>query len=561
MMNVETEKALSKFIGVGLFTTIIFIIDGAVTDPVNAPKLFILGLFSTAILFYISTFIRAWLKSEAPMIGFIALLFLVFSISAVIFSNGPLTQNLYGSYGRNNGFLTYVFLLILFLATAMLRNKSGVTFLLLSIVAAGWVNVAYCIWVIAFGDFLSWSNPYGNILGTLGNPNFIGAFLGIFAPLLLAMSLRPDATRLFKISSIICIPLTLFAAVDSQAIQGRVVAASGFAIIGFFYLRSKNTLITAIYTTVVGTVGLLALLGALQKGPFTEFIYKTSVSLRGQYWLAGFNTGKENFWTGVGFDTFGDWYRRERDAHALVLPGPNTVVNTAHNIPMDIFAFGGLPLFISYALLIIMVVISVVKIIRRGKAFDPIFTSLLVVWVGYQLQSIISINQIGLAIIGWVFGGALIAYEKMTAHQSMEKSSLSKNNKAKLNTNLIISPKLLAGIGGVIGALIAVPPLSVDMAWRDAQVSRTVDKLEKILTPSYLYPQNTMMYAMSIDAFEQSNLNDLAVKYNREALKFNQDSFDLWRLMYLIKNSTPEEKEGALANMKRLDPLNPDVAN
>jgi hypothetical protein len=311
----------------------------------------------------------------------------------------------------------------------------------------------------------------------------------------------------------------------------------------------------------VSLVGAFALLGAFQKGPLTDFVYKTSVSLRGQYWLAGYNTGEGHFWTGVGFDTFGDWYRRMRDAQAIILPGPNVVVNTAHNIPMDIFAFGGFPLLASYVFLIVLVLVSIVKFVRREKSFDPIFTSILVIWFGYQLQSIISINQIGLAIIGWVFGGALIAYEKMTRPQNTEISKYENIKKSKTHVNQFVSPTLLAGIGAVIGALIVVPPLSVDMAWRDAQVSRTVDKLEKVLTPSYLHPQNTMMYASSVDAFEQSNLNDLAIKYNREALKFNPDSFDLWRLLYFIKNSTPEEKKEALANMKRLDPLNPDVTN
>ena len=40
-------------------------------------------------------------------------------------------------------------------------------------------------------------------------------------------------------------------------------------------------------------------------------------------------------------DTFGDWYRRMRDAHALELPGVNNVVNAAHNVPIDIFHLEG----------------------------------------------------------------------------------------------------------------------------------------------------------------------------------------------------------------------------
>ena len=60
-------------------------------------------------------------------------------------------------------------------------------------------------------------------------------------------------------------------------------------------------------------------------------------------------------------------------------------------------------------------------------------------------------------------------------------------------------------------------------------------------------------------AFEDSNLTDLSRKYTLEALKFNPNSYDMWRALYLIKASTTEERNLAVQNMKRLDPLNPDV--
>jgi hypothetical protein len=46
-----------------------------------------------------------------------------------------------------------------------------------------------------------------------------------------------------------------------------------------------------------------------------------------------------------------------------------------------------------------------------------------------------------------------------------------------------------------------------------------------------------------------------------EAVAWNPESFDLWKTLYLIRNSSAQEKELALDNMKRLDPLNPDVTS
>jgi hypothetical protein len=39
----------------------------------------------------------------------------------------------------------------------------------------------------------------------------------------------------------------------------------------------------------------------------------------------------------------------------------------------------------------------------------------------------------------------------------------------------------------------------------------------------------------------------------------SDENFELWKVFYLIQSSTPEEKAKALENMKRLDPLNPDL--
>jgi hypothetical protein len=86
-----------------------------------------------------------------------------------------------------------------------------------------------------------------------------------------------------------------------------------------------------------------------------------------------------------------------------------------------------------------------------------------------------------------------------------------------------------------------------------------VDATEETLIPSYFNPQNSMRYITNIQLFENSNLPDLARKYALESVKWNPESYDLWKLLYLIKNSTLEEKSIAIENMKRLDPLNPDV--
>ena len=262
-------------------------------------------------------------------------------------------------------------------------------------------------------------------------------------------------------------------------------------------------------------------------------------------------------------DAFGDWYRRSRDAQALELPGVNTVVNAAHNVPLDMFAFGGWPLFITYLLIMGLGGLALVRTIVRVKSYDPILTVLTTAWFGYQLQSLISINQIGLAIWGWVLTGAVIAYERITRVEAQANASSSE--KSKSSTKMQNSEKdqvkamLTSSIFALIGLLLALPPYSGDSKWRSAQVSQSVQELEESMQATYFNPPNTMKYVYNIQVLEQSNLPDLARKYALEATSWNPESFDLWSLLYSVKNSSAEEKQVALENMKRLDPLNPDV--
>jgi hypothetical protein len=567
MINQVAERTIARFLSIGSGFVAIIVVTGTVTDPVNVTKLFALGGVAVGAFAVVLGFGVKELWSSSKALVVLVGLFLLAAVNAIINSSAPLTQNIYGAYGRNTAFLTYLLLIFVILSAVVLRTDKSFTTLIYGLFVAGVVNVIYCGWVIVFGDFVPWNNPYGNILGTFGNPNFIGAFLGLFAASLVAYSFKSGLHIAIRVLSVIIFGVSVIEIIDSSAIQGRVVVAAGLAIVGFYLVRSKfnSALFQVGYVVVISVGGVFALLGALQIGPLTKYIYKTSVSLRGEYWQAGWNMGSDHPFTGVGFDTYGDWYRRARDTQALILPGPETVTNAAHNVPFDVFAFGGWPLFISYLGILALSVIAIIKVTVRTRAYDPIFVTLTTAWACYQLQSIISINQIGLAIWGWLFGGALIAYEVAT--RPAKDSDESTNSTApkgrrvvkKKQSETIFSSTLLAGIGVVIGLLLASPPYSADAKWRSATTSQDAGLVEEALIPGYLNPQNSYKYANAAQIFEGSKLYDLAYKYAKIGVEFNPGSFDAWRVLYSVSKSTPEDKTLALENMKRLDPNNPNV--
>jgi hypothetical protein len=237
-------------------------------------------------------------------------------------------------------------------------------------------------------------------------------------------------------------------------------------------------------------------------------------------------------------------------------------VNAAHNVWLDMFAFGGWPLLLSYLAILVVTAVAIMKVIFRKREYNATFVALTTAWVGYQAQSVISINQIGLAIWGWVLSGAIIAYEISNRESAQISPDTSGRKSGRSNQSGQESfGVLVATISGLVGLLLVLPPLTSDAKWRSAQLARTVQGIEATMQSNYFNPQNSTKYLTNIQTLESSNLFDLSHKYALEAVKWNPESFELWKVLYLVKNSTAEEKATALSNMKRLDPLNPDVTS
>jgi O-antigen ligase len=557
MLKSEIEIPVARLIAFGAPFISIFLLIDQVSDPVNVTKMVALVVlaFGLATIIFIKSSRMLWSDAKLPIVA--AAAFIIFAISAVINSSSPVGQNFYGAYGRNTGFLTYFSLTLVFVATLVLRRVESFRNILYGLLAAGVINVIYGAWTLAFGDFVSWNNPYDRILGTFGNPNFIGAFLGIFASVLVAYLIKPDTKLAIKLIGLVVLIATALEIKSSKAVQGVVVTGGGTALVIFYYLRSKFSkwTIPFIYLGSVGIVGFVALMGALQKGPLTSIVYKTSVSLRGEYWQAGINMANAHPFTGVGMDAYGDWYRRARDAQALILPGPGTTSNAAHNVFIDILAYGGYPLFIAYMALFVMSLIAAIKLTFIQKEFNFVKVGLIVAWICYQVQALISINQIGIAVWGWVTGGALIAYEYSTRNSKSENNSKESSRK-KAQNETFISPQMLAGLGMVVGILIAIPPISGDVKWRQAIKAQSAELVTAALTPSYLSPANSNLYTSATQIFEQNNLPAMAYKYGNLNTEYNPNYFDSWRLLYSLKNATADDKKLAKENMIRLDPLN-----
>jgi O-antigen ligase len=291
-------------------------------------------------------------------------------------------------------------------------NKAQLNGIILILVFTGVISALYGVIQFLSFDPFDWINPYSPVFGFFGNPNFQASFMGISASAALAFVFNSNKWGLVMIVFTFYIGLAILIVYLSKSQQGYLVFGAGTSVVMFFWIRAHSRFprFTPLYILVWLTGIFITLIDILQKSPWQPVLYKPSVTFRGDFWRTGWNITKDNPIFGVGLDGYRDSYRLYRDQIAAER-NPTAMVDSAHNVFLDISSGGGFPLLVIYCSLILLVIISILKVIRREKEFNYAFAASSGAWVAYQAQSLISINQIGLAIWGWVLSGAIIGYE------------------------------------------------------------------------------------------------------------------------------------------------------
>ncbi len=106
-------------------------------------------------------------------------------------------------------------------------------------------------------------------------------------------------------------------------------------------------------------------------------------------------------------------------------------------------------------------------------------------------------------------------------------------------------------IGMVIGGLLSTPMLIAEKNWRDALEIGSLPRIEKTLEA---FPRNSNRYILGIKILTNNNLDNEALKYVKELNEFDSNNFVGWDYLMNVRLASPQDKERALKEMKRLDP-------
>ena len=515
-------------------------------DPINVPRFIVLFVFGLMGFFLIIGARKQVLTTKIRVVFGASVLFIIWGLIATFASGINLNEGLFGVTGRQTGLLAYFALITLMISGVVASSEGLSRKLALTLVGIGILSGLYGVLQSFGGDPFDWINPYSPVFGFFGNPNFQASFMGIASVAAIAMSLESSAKLQNRIGLLIFVALALFNIYESKSQQGYLVFIAGVVVVGYLFVRDNEKLkkLTSLYV-VAAVAGFVAVvLDIMQKSPWSSILYKESVTFRGDFWRASWKMTVDNPVFGVGLDGYRDHYRASRDAVTALRPGSDAMADSAHNVFLDISSGGGFPLLIIYVFLIGLTIFSAIKVIHRSQGFDVAFAAILGAWVAYLAQSLISINQLGLAVWGWVLMGVIIGYEINT------------REKAEVINIKPVHSTVAIGMGLIIGLGVGLPLMVADATFRSTVKSGDVIKIE---TSVLQWPQSVTRMTLAAQILREGNLPERSIVIAREAVVFNPMNFEAWKELSLQPNATEQERAEALATMKKLDPYNPNL--
>lgn len=535
-----------------------------VQDPFNAPKQWILLIVGAWMAGQLLAGRRDVFSHQEKITFMLTGAFLASLLLSLLISGFNFTT-VFGDYARRTGALTYFALsAILLVAVHSIRHADYQRLIRIGLISASIIS-GYGILQHFGKDFIRWNNPYNSLISTLGNPDFAGAVLGILAVLSFGVLCARESSVLFRVWSGLNFIGCFLGLVYSKVFQGFINAAFGIGVLilvlAYQWKRSLGRVILGLGIFV----GVFAALGIFQKGPLSQYLYKVSVSIRGDYWRAGWRMFTSHIWGGVGLDKYGYYFRQYRDMKQVSRAGAGVVSNAAHSVPVQLGATGGVFVFITYVVLTFFIFWKGLSGLRAKTGVQKFQLAIIFAgWLAFQLQSLVSIDNIGITIWGWLLGGAVIGLSIDSATPPLFSGAKSSNVKLKKSAS-VEARYFIGGIFSVGALSICIPLYLSDSAVKQSQLYKP-PTLQSQVAAYQAIAKKTLGYGLvepayrTVVASELGNSGDVpgAIALLENAISLNPRNYEAISLLAQVYEQT-NRKEKAIAyrqNLVALDPFN-----
>ena len=460
------EVFISWALLVSAATTLFFWSPGL--DVFNLPKTAVLLIGSAGCLggaFYLFKYNGLTRKIGLTFYAAAAALYLL----QIAVGLAGIERTLWGAYSRANGAMSYLSIIFIAITVLISARISNVNRIFQILALALFLNATYGYLQYSGNDFVDWVNPYNPIIGTLGNPNFSSSILGLTSLATICYATFASSSIYIRAALGVLGLAGVILSYLTASIQGPLTFVAGLtvAVLGSLWIANKRAVFYPLSALVVvgGTFLIYSMYGY---GPLGATLFQYTLKLRFRYWQAAIEMMQNYPWLGVGVDSYGEYFRRSKPLALILSNGPELMTNNAHSTPFQLGATLGVPFFLIYISLQIYVIIRFIKAFKNPAENAKPLLALFSIWVAFQLQSLISLDQLGLSIWGWVLGAAIIGLSFDGA--AVVSPPVPKRPKKVERTKEVAPAFLKPGIaiGAIVGFMIALVPIRADLAMKAA---------------------------------------------------------------------------------------------
>jgi O-antigen ligase len=461
LSEVEARKVQTIILLTGVFTTLT--IWTKLEDPINLPKMFVLVFFTAIALGLVMPALlstpRRSASNQKVGLGLFSLLAIGLLISTV--ATDVKYTAIFGEYHRNNGFLSYLAMIILMVAGSLVFNLESASRYFIFFGFAGLLLTCYGILQGLGADPVGWKIDYNPYITTLGNPNFTSGFLGLssIAILYLVLSAKNRNHRFGYGIGLLASFYILWRSGSIQGVFGFLIGATVIILVKLWLINKRYGHIGIVAAFLAGAPVALAVLNI---GPLASKLYQGTLRNRFDYWNAAIGMFKDHPIFGVGIDRFGEYYREYAVQNQVV---QGQITDNAHSVYMQLLATGGITLFIPYMLVVFYITFLGLKSLIQFQGEDKFKVSaLLGIWLGTIAVNFVTVDNLGVGVWFWITGGVLVAVsskdqDKKTFDKAQKDKKINNKTTKSLNTESLFPVTYVASFILMVLVLVLLVPV------------------------------------------------------------------------------------------------------
>jgi putative inorganic carbon (hco3(-)) transporter len=484
----------------------------------KATVVWLCGLAAVGVVVGRAIYRRRILVPRTPAV-LAALAFGAGMVLTTLTSTTPM-QSLVGQYSRFAGLGTYAACIVLLVSVVQAHDETTLPrFVQAVVVAAAAVTLLGLLqWT---GDTFDWDFQ-AQVISTMGNPNFLAGWVGLAFPLCagLALAYEHVAWRILGGLTALAIVPVAFA---TDSFQGpATVAVAGVAFVLLLAVTGGLPVPGPLRTKagILAVVAVVLLGGAVATKVLWPGIDDGLLERR-HFWSTAVEVFTDHPVVGTGPETFHNQFLPRRSAEHAAIPASKNA-GAAHDIPLQMAADGGLALLVPYLAFVLLVGWRLVVAVRRRVAPPWLVAGVGAAWIGYQTQSLVSIDQPQLAVAHWVLAGAVIVLAGPLPSWSIPLPGA----KAERGEHAPIGTVVGVGIASVltlVAAWFAIRPMRADLhviAGVEArQAGDAATAFEELRAGRDLAPWESKYTSEMVQLATQGSAGDLALEESAEGVR------------------------------------------